>query len=487
MDKKLQAYYTNSDFITDYMINNLDLENKDTILEPSVGGCIFVDKILSANKNVYIDAYDIDDYAIRVVKQKYSNKENIKIYESDTLFDERLDLLSDTHTGYTKIIGNPPYGAYLNMDVRKNLQIKYSGIYTKDTYVLFFYRCLNLLKPNGKMVFIIPDTFLYLNMHKNFRKYLFGNFCVEEIAIFPSKLFPGVSFAYSNLSIITVRKDKTKILGNNICVYDDITNETQFNDIIENRMKPKFIAQKSILDNPNYNLYLNKSTENLIRQTKITLGDLADCVTGIYTGNNKWFIKVLDERIRNSKGYQVISNEEINLNWKSIEGIETSRCYVPLVKGSIKTPYRNIKDEWFINWSKEAIWHYNNDKRARFQNSSYYFRTGIAVPMLKSKKVKAAIINGKVFDQSIVGVFPKDNSNIYFLLALLNSNIVNKIIHNINPTVNNSANYLKRIPIPNYSRNEFNKISELAYNLVHYKEENNDILDFMINELYFRK
>lgn len=487
MDKKLQAYYTNSDFITDYMINNLDLENKDTILEPSVGGCIFVDKILSANKNVYIDAYDIDDYAIRVVKQKYSNKENIKIYESDTLFDERLDLLSDTHTGYTKIIGNPPYGAYLNMDVRKNLQIKYSGIYTKDTYVLFFYRCLNLLKPNGKMVFIIPDTFLYLNMHKNFRKYLFGNFCVEEIAIFPSKLFPGVSFAYSNLSIITVRNDKTKILGNNICVYDDITNETQFNEIIENRMKPKFIAQKSILDNPNYNLYLNKSTENLIRQTKITLGDLADCVTGIYTGNNKGFIKVLDERIRNSKGYQVISNEEINLNWKSVEGIETSRCYVPLVKGSIKTPYRNIKDEWFINWSKEAIWHYNNDKRARFQNSSYYFRTGIAVPMLKSKKVKAAIINGKVFDQSIVGVFPKDNSNIYFLLALLNSNIVNKIIHNINPTVNNSANYLKRIPIPNYSRNEFNKISELAYNLVHYKEENNDILDFMINELYFRK
>ena len=141
----------------------------------------------------------------------------------------------------------------------------------------------------------------------------------------------------------------------------------------------------------------------------------------------------------------------------------------------------------FINWSKEAIWHYNNDKRARFQNSSYYFRTGIAVPMLKSKKVKAAIINGKVFDQSIVGVFPKDNSNIYFLLALLDSDIVNKIIHNINPTVNNSANYLKRIPIPNYSRNEFNKISELAYNLVHYKEENNDILDFMINELYFRK
>ena len=63
-------------------------------------------------------------------------------------------------------------------------------------------------------------------------------------------------------------------------------------------------------------------------------------------------------------------------------------------------------------------------------------------------------MKNRVFDQSIVGIFPKNNDDLYYLLALLNSSIVNEIIHNINPSVNNSANYLKRIPIPEVSKDQ---------------------------------
>lgn len=310
MDKKLQAYYTNSDCITNYMVNNLELEDNELILEPGCGEGAFVDKILSTGKNVSIDIYDIDDHAIKVITKKYENQGNIKIYKSDTLLDKRLDLPSCK--GYTKIIGNPPYGAYLDIDMRKSLRKKYPEIYIKDTYVIFLYRCLKLLRPNGKLAFIVPDSFLYLNMYKNFRQYLFGNFCIEEIAIFPSKLFPGISFAYSNLCIVTIKNDKSKITKNNMHIYDHINRETQFNDIVNKRLNPKSISQKSILGNFDYNFHLNKNIENIIQQAKVTLGDLADCVTGIYTGNNKKFIKVLSHKIRNSKDYQVIDHEKIN-------------------------------------------------------------------------------------------------------------------------------------------------------------------------------
>ena len=37
MDKIYQSYYTNSDYITNYMISKLELTNFDTVLEPSVG------------------------------------------------------------------------------------------------------------------------------------------------------------------------------------------------------------------------------------------------------------------------------------------------------------------------------------------------------------------------------------------------------------------------------------------------------------------
>ncbi|KAF1126175.1 hypothetical protein U5S90_10615 [Streptococcus agalactiae] len=51
--------------------------------------------------------------------------------------------------------------------------------------------------------------------------------------------------------------------------------------------------------------------------------------------------------------------------------------------------------------------------------SSYYFKYGIATPMLKSKKVRACLMEDSVFDQSIVGIFPKKiiRFTIYFSIA----------------------------------------------------------------------
>ena len=52
----------------------------------------------------------------------------------------------------------------------------------------------------------------------------------------------------------------------------------------------------------------------------------------------------------------------------------------------------------------------------------------------------------KLFDQSIVGIFPKDESLTYYLLAFFNSPTCNKLIRTINPSANNPANYIKKIP-----------------------------------------
>ena len=99
-----------------------------------------------------------------------------------------------------------------------------------------------------------------------------------------------------------------------------------------------------------------------------------------------------------------------------------------------------------MNWSKEAVLHYKKDKKARFQNPQYYFRFGIGVPMISSSSITASLIKNKLFDQSIVGIFPKDESLTYYLLAFFNSPTCNKLIRTINPSANNPANYIKKIP-----------------------------------------
>ena len=96
--------------------------------------------------------------------------------------------------------------------------------------------------------------------------------------------------------------------------------------------------------------------------------------------------------------------------------------------------------------SREAVNHYKTDKKSRFQNPQYYFKFGIGVPMISSSSITASLIENKLFDQSIVGVFPKDESLTYYLLAFFNSPTCNKLIRTINPSANNPANYIKKIP-----------------------------------------
>ena len=86
--------------------------------------------------------------------------------------------------------------------------------------------------------------------------------------------------------------------------------------------------------------------------------------------------------------------------------------------------------------------------------------------MIKSIKVKATLMQKSVFDQSIVGIFPHEDRDLNLILALLNSDIGNKIIHAINPTANNSANYIKKIPLPNVGITERETIDRLTKKLI---------------------
>lgn len=113
-----------------------------------------------------------------------------------------------------------------------------------------------------------------------------------------------------------------------------------------------------------------------------------------------------------------------------------------------------------MNWSKEAVQHYKTDKKSRFQNPKYYFKFGIGVPMISSSSITASLIENKLFDQSIVGIFPKDESLTYYLLAFFNSPTCNKLIRTINPSANNPANYIKKIPIVIPEKSLLNLITE---------------------------
>jgi adenine-specific DNA-methyltransferase len=215
-------------------------------------------------------------------------------------------------------------------------------------------------------------------------------------------------------------------------------------------MKIFSFHQKEIFDNPDHAFLIadNHNVAHAINHTKVKIGDIADCVTGFYSGDDKTFLKVNSIDLKNGKNYELVDENSINRNYRNIpnilDGIDGERHFLPMVKGG------NIKylkpEGWFMNWSTEAVKHYKNDKKARFQNPQYYFRYGVGIPMISSSSITASLIENKLFDQSIVGVFPKDESLTYYLLAFFNSPTCNLLIRTINPSTNNPANYIKKIP-----------------------------------------
>jgi phospholipid N-methyltransferase len=450
--RKYQAFYTKSIPIVDYMVEKLSLQKNDKIFEPCGGDGVFVEAILDKNQDANIDVCELNDRAFHTLKNKFSHYSTTQIRQCDTLLDN--DLIFHSHFGgiYDKIIANPPYGAWQDYDKRGSLKKIFPNLYTKETYALFLFRCIELLKDKGILSFIIPDTFLNLHMHKEIRKNILTKTKILELVLFPSSFFPGVNFGYANLSIITLQKcdNRKECFSHTFKVVNGFTNVEQLANTTDKKLNRLSFSQKEIFENPDHAFLIadNSKIVITINNTKLKVGDIANCVTGFYSGDDKTFLQVISPDLKNGKNYDLVDIDSINKDYKNITnilaGLDGDKYFLPIVKGG-NTKY--LKPEgWFMNWSKEAVKHYKTDKKSRFQNPQYYFKFGIGVPMISSSSITASLIENKLFDQSIVGIFPKDENLTYYLLAFFNSPTCNKLIRTINPSANNPANYIKKIP-----------------------------------------
>lgn len=480
MEEVYRSYYTKSDPIVHYMVEKLSVESGMRVFEPCAGDGVFIDALNSRIPNLSIDIYELNPKAIEVLKEKYKSNSNIKIAQGDTLTGQQLILFSDAGGIYDRIIANPPYGGWLDYEKRKYLKKLYPLLYIKETYTLFLYRCAQLLRDNGILVFIIPDTFLILHMHTKLRKYLLTNTKIREICLFPSSFFPGVNFGYSNLCIITLQKciNEDQCLNNEVRVITGLKSVAELGvlgEVLKKHHRIFALKQSDIYENIDHALLISEDPRisYLIKHCETKIGDIADCVTGFYSGNDKQYLHPISEKIKNARKYEVLNKslvcDDYMLKGDILEGIKGPKHFIPLVKGGGIKYFK--PDIWYMDWSVEAVKDYKTNKKARFQNAQYYFKYGIGVPMVSSSQITAALIENKLFDQSIVGIFPKDQKWIYYLLAFFNSPTCNKLIRTINPSANNPANYIKKIPFVSPSDRDLKEINNIAQEVFHTLKE----------------
>lgn len=468
----LCAFYTHSDPIRSYMMSRLALTDGQFVLEPAAGDGAFVEALHEARLNLHICCLDKNPDAIKQLHERFGD--TVQTLCADTILsslagDSGLLARSGLPEKFDRIVGNPPYGGWLDYETRAALKKAFPDFHVRETYALFILRCLELLKNDGVLSFIVPDTFLTLAAHRELREVLLKRTEILEIVTLPSKLFPGVAFGYSNLCIITIRKPWTLPDDNHEFRVIAVTCSDELELLArgEEAGTSVTVLQRKISQRLDSRIWTSgeEHVERVLHAAKLRLGDVADCKTGIYTGDNKRFIRAITGALVRGDYYESVPQTQVCCRPLSqsemSKGLPTDPTWIPIVKGG---SHRFVqKTSWVLDWSDSALSFYRNDAKARFQNSDFYFREGIGVPMVTSTRINAFLIERRVFDQSVVGIFPKRREWIFPLLVILNSQFATKLLkEGINPTANNSANYLKKLPLPKLTDLELRELGALG-------------------------
>lgn len=175
-----------------------------SVLDAGCGTGVFIEAIihyLSTNglELPKIVCIEIDERLIEVARKKFEKYPQVKVIHGDFL------LISEEKLGgkFDYIISNPPYISYEYIeDEKRELYKKLFNVAKGrfDTYMLFFEKALQLLKPGGRLVFITPEKYIYTLSARELRK-LLAKYKIEELEFIDEKMFSEV-LAYPLITVI---------------------------------------------------------------------------------------------------------------------------------------------------------------------------------------------------------------------------------------------------------------------------------------------
>jgi tRNA1(Val) A37 N6-methylase TrmN6 len=211
--------------------------------------------------------------------------------------------------GFDVVVGNPPYGDYFNIDEKNFLLKKYKNSFsgTFDMYITFFDVALQILKPNRKLCFITPNTFIEYSQFSALRELLMNNNAIEQV-ISLTNVFED---AIVDTAIILLTKDKEQSetfkglkIKNKIADLDNV-NIPSLN--AQNLTSSGFILKYSA----------GFDVQKMLSKHETKLKDVLKITQGITTGGNKAFL--------NSKEHFVINDIPKHIVKKVLKGKTINR------------------------------------------------------------------------------------------------------------------------------------------------------------------
>ena len=311
--------------------------------------------------------------------------------------------------GFDVVIGNPPWvslsGKHKSLDLSQQ-ELQYlsdtfhSSTYAPNLYEVFIWRALGLLKDGGLFSFIVPDRLATNQQFTKLREYILQNFTVERLLFrYP---FPGV---IADTMILVIRKAKPK--DNNIEIIDYPS------------QKVTKILQRTFLSSSDHSLFFVESK-------------LAEIFHKIASNKD---VRNLSAIAKSTSGCGAKSEL---LHKKRI-----SPAQIKVIKGENIGRYDNRGFFWF-NFKDE-----NLSGRTRDEDK-LGMKEKILIRKTGSDIIATFDDSGTYPEQSLYFVYGTGRNTLLFILAVLNSRLINVYYRNFAVTNRDTTPQLKNIDLDKF-------------------------------------
>ena len=347
--------------------------------------------------------------------------------------------------GFDVIVGNPPYGAKIDKTQIAYLADKYAnwGISTalNDTYFAFYAFSLEtILKTGGYLGFITPNTWKLIDNAKIFRKTLFNNFEICQIIQHLNKVFEDATVDCDTMIIRKTNKG-FKPLANVRIQFFNASVQTY----------EHFVSQKKLAEQDYINLFLTQEDYDL----KTKIAEQSVFVKDVLIVKNG--VKPYE------KGKGKPAQTEQTMKEKPFTS-ETKKddSFSPLIGGSLFQKYKLLWNN--DSWIQYGEWLAGpRDKEIFEAEEKLIFR------QTSDSIIGTLIGKGFIMRDNTHIILNKENSeyDLKYVLALLNSKIVNWYYWTINPEKGEAmaqvkAFHLGLLPIPADDKGLQLLVAELA-------------------------
>ena len=178
-----------------------------TILEPSCGSCEFINELDNSFNKLEITGVERNENIYDKIKTLKWVNNNVELIES--CFFEYYNRCNKN--SYDLIVGNPPYFVMKKKDVPDEFKKIIDG--RPNIYIIFLMMCLELLKNDGILSFILPNNFLNCLYYEKVRKIIYDKYTILDISICSDSEFLETE---QTTCVITVKKIKTNNDNNNV-------------------------------------------------------------------------------------------------------------------------------------------------------------------------------------------------------------------------------------------------------------------------------